>query len=115
MVISKSVVLVLALVGLALPIGGGAMLQPAAAQEEFSLQEILDFAFELADIDLDVIEDGRGGGDGSDGGDGDGTQEEANVSQRDSTQDRTQGETNINQNTQSKVQRQVIEDDSIGG
>jgi hypothetical protein len=126
MVISKSVVLVLALVGLALPtVGGGAMLQPAAAQEEeFSLEEILDLAFDLADIDLDLIEDGGpggnlidspnddGGGDG--GGNGDGTQEEANVQQQDSTQERTQGETNVNQNIQTKVQRQseqIVTDD----
>jgi hypothetical protein len=118
MMISKSVVLVLALAGLALPTAvGGAILQPAvAAEEDFSLQEILDFAFDLADIDVDVIGDGDdGGGDG--GGDGgDGNQEESNVQQQDSTQDRTQGDNNVNQNTQVREQRQseseriVIED-----
>lgn len=59
--ISKSVVLVLALVGFALPtaVGGGevGMLQPAAAaEEESSLEEILGSAFDLAD--LDETEDG---------------------------------------------------------
>ena len=63
--ISKSVVLVLALVGFALPtaVGGGVgMLQPAAAaaaaeeEEESSLEEILGSAFDLAD--LDETEDG---------------------------------------------------------
>src|SRR5919106_1722839 len=62
--ISKSVVLVLALVGFALPtaVGGGevGMLQlaaaAAAAEEESSLEEILGSAFDLAD--LDETEDG---------------------------------------------------------
>src|ERR671914_2240424 len=66
--ISKSVVLVLPLVGFALPtaVGGGevGMLQPAAAaaaaaaaaEEESSLEEILGSAFDLAD--LDETEDG---------------------------------------------------------
>ncbi len=68
--ISKSMVLVvLALVGLAIPtVGGGAILQPAAAQD-WSVAEALEFAFDLADIDLDLvgIEDdgGDGGGVGS--------------------------------------------------
>ena len=117
MTISKSIVVVLALLGLALPTTlGGAILQPAAADEDFSLEEILDFAFDLADIDdLDVIGDGDDGGDGGDG-DG-GTQEESNVQQQDSTQDRTQGESNVNQNTQVREQRQserIVTDDGDG-
>jgi hypothetical protein len=103
------------------PCPGLIVVDPDTADEDLSLEEILDLAFDLADIDdVDGTEDG-GGGDGGDGGDGSGdggdggTQDETNVSQRDSTQDRTQGETNVNQNIQSKVQRQVIEDDGTGG
>ena len=116
MTISKSIVVVLALLGLALPTTlGGAILQPAAADEDFSLEEILDFAFDLADIDdLDVIGDGGdGGGDGGDGGDG--TQDESNVQQQDSSQDRTQGDNNVNQNTQVREQRQSEQIVTDGG
>jgi hypothetical protein len=116
--ISKSIFVVVALVGLALPTAaGGGILQPAAAQE-FSIAEILDLALDFADLDLDETEDGGGAGAG-DGGDGSQQQVDANVQQQDSTQDRTQGETNVNQNIQSKVQRQseqiVTEDgDTVG-
>jgi hypothetical protein len=114
--IERLLFVVLALVGVALPIAvGGAILQPAAAQD-FSLEEILDFAFDLADVDLNVIGDGDGGAD-SVGGGGDGNQDEGNVQQQDSTQDRTQGDSNVNQNTQREVQRQSVTDggDDTGG
>ena len=106
--ISKSIFVVLAVVGLALPTAGGAgILQPAAAQE-FSIAEILDFALDFADLDLDETEDVGGASDGAGGGDGSQQQVGANVQQQDSTQDRTQGESNVNQNIQSKVQRQEV-------
>lgn len=98
--------------------GGLIVVDPDTADEDLSLEETLDLAFDLADIDVDVIGDGGdGGGDGGDGGDG--TQDDANnnVSEQDSTQQRTRGENNVNENTQVDVQRQseqIVTDDGGG-
>ena len=86
---------------------GGVIVDPDN-DEDFSA-EILDFAFDVADVDRDGTQDGNGGGDGN--------QDDANVQQQDSTQGRTQGDNNVNENTQVDVQRQseqIVTDDGGG-
>ena len=88
---------------------GGVIVAPDIDEEEDFSAEILDFAFDVADVDRDGTEDGNGGGDGN--------QDDANVQQQDSTQDRTQGDNNVNENTQVDVQRQseqIVTDDGGG-
>ncbi len=100
------VVATFALVGFALPTAvGGAILQPAAAQD-WSVAEALEFAFDLADIYLDLVGTEDGGGDG--GGDG------ANISQQDSNQDRTNRIVDSQGNVQ-RQSRQIVTDDGGGG
>jgi hypothetical protein len=82
-------------------------------EEDSSPAEILDSALDFADVDLDGTEDG-GGGDGGDGGDG--TEDSNNEQQQQSsTQDRTQGDSNVNENTQVREQRQSAQIVTDGG
>lgn len=78
--------------------GGQIVIDPDSDEEEDSSpEEILDFALDVADVDLDGTED--------DDNRGDGTQDDGannNVSEQDSTQQRS----NRNVDTQGNVQRQ---------
>jgi hypothetical protein len=93
--------------GIELEVAIGEKGKPAVVVDS---DDALDFAFDVADVDPDGTEDDDGGG-------GDGTQDDANVQQQDSTQDRTQGDNNVNENTQVREQRQserIVTDDGGG-
>jgi hypothetical protein len=95
------------------PLCGGLIVVDPNNDEDSSPAEILDFALDVADVDLDGTEDDDGGGDGTQDDDANN-----NVSEQDSTQQRTQGENNVNENTQVDAQRQserIVTDDDGGG